>query len=869
MSVGPMMSLAAMLLLSGVAGLSYEVVWLRLAAHAVGSNATAMALTLAAFMGGMALGARAIGPSVDRARQPLRWFAACEVGLAGFAFLVPMLLGLLADVDRVLGPILPGRSASWAVGTLTVFVFLLPTSLMGATLPAIAAHLARWRLVRGFVALYAVHVFGAVLGCLAASLAAIPAFGLHRTSYLGAVFNLTAAGIAWLVANRKAAIEPESARMTAESAVPGSTLAASAPSLRGSLSPGTCAALAFASGFLLLGSEVVFVRTLVMSLSAKVHSFAIMLATFLAGLSLASAVSTLVPARWGPRGWIAGILGVTALALLLARENVLRGVPVSLEQFMSDGEVSRGEYLLLLLRTCGLSLLPVALSAGMILPLLLRVATNTRAAAGTNVGRILFWNTAGSVSGPLVLTWLLVPLFGLLGSLYLAAWGAVALALWVLVRRSSDWRVIVFGTVGTAAVVVCLVRVEPHLGGTPSLDSTLAVERKLLGAAPPEILHHREGSTATVTVTTRDGRPTLRLDGFEAAGVPGERTQAYQYMRLLAHLPVLLRPANELELGLVICCGTGTTAGSLCAHPLERVDLVDLHPEVLDCLGYFREANRDLENDRRCRKVATDGRVHLRRTSARYDVITLEPMPPQYAGMTQLYSVEFYRDCERVMKDGAVLAQWLPYHLVTAEQARAMVAAVVEVFGEVQVWEHRKTGILVACKGSELVVDEGRFQEARQAPTIRADFDAMGFVDFEAFLDAYVCDAESLELGDVAPIRDDRPDLEYRVFGFGLQASGQEELARIREPFFRARLECEPPMRGVEPERARALIVRWRATSFARYASFLRAREGRREAHDFLERAVQANAELASAPMIRSLLTRWRAESRHRASRVR
>src|SRR5262245_55944465 len=91
--------LPLLLLLSGSAGLSYEVVWLRLLSNVIGCSTAATATVLAVFMAGMALGSLVLGPLVDRLARPLRLYAVLELVLAAIAVSLPRLLGLVERVD--------------------------------------------------------------------------------------------------------------------------------------------------------------------------------------------------------------------------------------------------------------------------------------------------------------------------------------------------------------------------------------------------------------------------------------------------------------------------------------------------------------------------------------------------------------------------------------------------------------------------------------------------------------------------------------------------------------------------------------------------------------------------------------------------
>jgi hypothetical protein len=152
---------------------------------------------------------------------------------------------------------------------------------------------------------------------------------------------------------------------------------------------------------------------------------------------------------------------------------------------------------------------------------------------------------------------------------------------------------------------------------------------------------------------------------------------------------------------LVICFGTGQTANAVRNEGVEQLDVVELSSAVLRMAHYF-ELNEGVLDDPRVTAHVMDGRAWLRRTDRRYDVITLEPMPPNHAGVNSLYSREFYELAAARLNPGGVVAQWLPFHLVTTHHAIAITRAFVDVFPDAMLWIDPvdRTGILVGRQGT-------------------------------------------------------------------------------------------------------------------------------------------------------------------------
>jgi hypothetical protein len=146
---------------------------------------------------------------------------------------------------------------------------------------------------------------------------------------------------------------------------------------------------------------------------------------------------------------------------------------------------------------------------------------------------------------------------------------------------------------------------------------------------------------------------------------------------------------------LVICFGTGQTANAVRKEGPEQLDIVDVSANVFALAHHFPE-NEGVLDDPRVQTHVMDGRAWLRRTSQRYEVVTLEPMPPTFAGSNSLYSVEFYQLVAERLQPGGVVAQWLPFHLIDPEESAAITAAFIEVFPDAYLWiDMSGTGILV------------------------------------------------------------------------------------------------------------------------------------------------------------------------------
>ena len=209
--------------LSGAAALVYEVVWTRLLTLQVGHGLAAASTVLAAFMGGLAIGAAAGGRIGQRMSPPaaLRAYAGLEAAIAAIALLLPVLLAALRTPLAALYANGDGGLAFAVVRMGSSLLLLsLPAAAMGATFPIASRWMVRHASSVSTDAgrLYAANTLGAAAGALLAGFVLLPALGLWGATLVGVVLNLAAAAGAWWISTlpaasrRRAPRRPQSAR---------------------------------------------------------------------------------------------------------------------------------------------------------------------------------------------------------------------------------------------------------------------------------------------------------------------------------------------------------------------------------------------------------------------------------------------------------------------------------------------------------------------------------------------------------------------------------------------------------------------------------------------------------------------------------
>jgi len=659
-------ALMALLFLSGWSGRVYQVLWREELALLAGRAWEATAMTLAVFMAGLGLGSALGGRFADRLRRPLAAYSGLETGAGFLALAVPVALEALAPAHRALWSAVGGGPAGALLGgALAALVLLPPTVLMGATLPVLARHAAGGVFGRELPMLYGANTLGAAAGALSAAFLLLPAFG--RSITLLAAVSITML-VAFLAARLARAAEP---------------LGAAPPAAQGPPAPWGPALLALASGLLALGLELFWTQSLALTLGSPTYAFGLMLAALLLGLGAAA----LAAGAWVGRGrepWTLVAWAFCGGGLLTAAGTALLGQIPWIAGF-ATARLGQS-FALHSLATFAIALLligPPAFLLGLALPALL-AAGGRRGREGRSTGRLYAANAAGSVLGPLLAGFVVLPALGSRRAL-LACGALLALAgLGVALARKR-------GRLPAAAAAGCALGLAALL---PPWDLKAAASGFHLYAARHEreglahvldreqLLWFREGAQGTVAVfdfAGRDGRTlrTYAMNGkFEGSTNPTDM----QTQTRIAEVPLALCPREPREV-FVLGLGTGVTLASVLRYPVERVDVCEISPAVAAMAGrFFGEVNQRCLDDPRLDLRLDDGRLWLKLSGRRYDAVLSEPSNPWMAGVASLFTLETFQSMRAALRPDGVACQWVQAYLLGEERFRTVLRTWLQVF---------------------------------------------------------------------------------------------------------------------------------------------------------------------------------------------
>src|SRR5437868_6101817 len=588
--------------LSGVSGLVYQLLWIRLLYQAFGSTIQSVSTVVAAYMGGLGLGAWLIGRIADRHPRPARLYGWLEIGIGVYAvvstFVLQLARSLYVSVATALGV---GGAASIALRFgLAALVLLVPTTLMGATLPVLTRAFTgevRAVLKHELATLYSVNTLGAVVGTAVAGFFLIEHVGIRVSLWLTAALNVGLGLIAvWLARPLAPIAVDRSSAPVGQTRTPQDPVRAIALALLG--------LTAFAS----LLYEIAWTRVLVMIVGGSSYAFTLVLLVFLLGIGIGSAiVARRSESQRDPGSGAALAQGITAAgaALLFLLFSALPVYIIAIFQVTFLGATSR---LLLMALAVGSVVLVPAVGMGMTFPLLTDLVAERGRARGADVGRAYGLNTLGSIAGAaltglVLVVWLGSDLTLRLG-LLLSALSALTLAFLVSRRVAADpaaparvsARVLVAGALALMAIVIAvaaprwstrLIDLGPTIYGRRPMDRPALAA--FLANRGERLLAFKEGWNATVSVWESAHNRYLKVNGkTDASDFADMDTQVVVGLAAAAARP-------DAKSALIIGYGSGVSAGVVAAIPgMARVKIVELEPAVLQMDPFFRHVNGDV-----------------------------------------------------------------------------------------------------------------------------------------------------------------------------------------------------------------------------------------------------------------------------------
>ncbi|MDB4979889.1 MAG: hypothetical protein JWM82_641 [Myxococcales bacterium] len=727
--------------LSGASGLILEMLWTRMLTLVFGSTTLAVSTVLTAFMGGLGLGSYLAGKFADRLRTPVRAYALAEASIGVYALLVPLVISLYPSLNRWLWSAFGDRYALLSVlrFAASAGLLLLPTTLMGATLPILARHFVQhpWELRRIGVrigTLYSVNLFGAVAGSFLAGFVFLPTFGLRWTNVTAAAFNLTLAA-AVLVARRFVETDAPSHQQTMdelidEAAAQGTIAARAAPpaAVIDDRSRRVALGAFVVSGATAMTLQVMWTRALAVLIGSSIFSFTIILVAFLIGLGIGSAVFGRLSQRTAhPVRWLAGLhLGIAAAVGVsyLCTDRL----PFVFTWLLRSSSFAVDTILTCQFVLACVTVLPATILMGGIFPLTVRVASGRLDSVGRDIGNAYALNTIGAIVGSFLSGFVTLPKLGLQRGIYASVLGGllVAAALFAVAPGLSRKRRAAGVGAAFALAVLGLLLPRWNLVSFSSGFFRVSIAREYISRQihkkswqDPKLVFYEDGTATTVTVDQWGKTYSLKNNGkVDASNDSDMATQI-----VVGLLPLLLYRQEAPPKVALVGFGSGVTAGAITQYPIASLEVVELEPAIYRASHFFDNDNhRPLENPKVTARVG-DGRNFLTQRRDPFDVIVSQPSNPWLTGVSNLFTREYFRDVKKRLAPHGIFCQWAQLYEMSPWNIKTIYRTVREEFPYVYVFsaEDLSSDTILIASLEPLSLDLDVLTKAFRDPTTRAE----------------------------------------------------------------------------------------------------------------------------------------------------
>jgi len=651
--------------LSGFAALLYQTAWMRLFAIAFGTSEIAVAVVLAGYMVGLAIGAAVAARYVNRITRPVLVYGILEGAIAIAALALPLLVDVSGQLYAYFvggQPVPPdastfGQSLYYSIASF--LVLLVPTALMGATLPLLARYAVTSdrNLGSRVSALYSMNTFGAVGGTLVAGFVLLPALGLRGTVWVGVLVNglvfILAVVLARYAGNLRDVSGPESEQKEAHQGI------------------NFILPMILLSGVLSFVYEVLWTRMLSHLLGSSIYAFATMLSAFLAGIAIGAAGAGLL-ARDPQRA--TRVFAVCQFGIALASAFIYWRIEQSLPLGIGYAAIAFAV------------ILPSTIFIGATYPLAVRAYAGNVADVGRASAIVYSWNTVGSIVGAIGGGFFIIPMLGFAGTAQLAVMSNVLIGLLVLIlcARRSSWPALPRWQLAGGVVVLIGLAVAFN----PQRPDGL-ISRAIFGGSGEQLVrevHYSVGRSSTVLMTENRARFDLSTNGLPEAQIEFKGAPPVVLsQRWLGMWPALARP--EADSMLVVGLGGGVVLEGVPAS-IETLHVVELEAGVVEAnrlIGDRREID-PLANEQ-LHLVVNDARNALRLTSRTYDAIVSQPSHPWTAGASHLFTREFFGLVKSRLNEDGVFVQWMNAEFLDEELLRRLVATLLSEFRNVRIYQ--------------------------------------------------------------------------------------------------------------------------------------------------------------------------------------
>ncbi len=682
--------------ISGFVSLVLETLWVKRFVLVFGGTTLAIVTVLTAFMGGLALGSFIASRHADKLKKPVKIYGFLEAGVALYALALPSFISLLPLLFQFIPQNTPLPLIASFRFLLSLFLLLLPTTLMGATLPVLSRYFVKQHHTIGIDAgiLYSINTLGAVAGAFIAGFILLPLWGIQISLWLVSGILLLLAITMIIVGDHLNIANKEASPTKAnddEAILLEEAIQFEQTSFDEEHEKRLQKIVIFiigVTGASAMIFQVIYSRALAMILGSSTYAFTLILVVFLMGLSLgAGAAAKLIKHSWDLiQSWC---LFLVATAIIVALGSLyMDQLPLLFATFAFEMAQKANPLAFLVLKAfiTAISLLIPTFLMGTFFPLALAIYSRRRTGISQSVGLIYTANTIGSIIGSILAGFLIIPIIGMQNGLALIVILYLLSAFSLNIIKKSE-NLILFGIILVIGMLSLFLfpRWNPAkmtLGMfRPSIYRYRTFQESLI---PNKLLFYKEGMIATVSVEgTKDFR-ALKVNGKTDASNLGDRSTQIG----VAALPLLFHEkAKEV---LIVGWGSGMTVGAALFFPIKHLIAIELEPAVIEASHYFDRWNFQPLHHKNLTLILNDGRNYLSMSRKKYDIIISEPSNPWVSGVSNLFTVEYFTLVKSHLQKRGLFCQWIQTYELSYKNIVMLLRSLSRVFPYVYLFELEK-----------------------------------------------------------------------------------------------------------------------------------------------------------------------------------
>ncbi len=683
-------------------------------------------------------------------------------------------------------------------GVVALLLLLFPTILMGGSLPVLSRYLnhltQRQALSVDVSQLYAWNTFGAISGTLLTGYFFLAHLGIATTNVLAAMVNFMVAGLFWLSLARR-----EGQRLELQSESDGSVEQGQP---QGELAPPQRRLLLATygvSGVAAFIYEVAWTRALEMILGTTTYAFTVMLATFLLGIALGSAIYSRIPLTISRITLYLSLQMVVVVSVLFS-SILLDQFPVYYLSLRADFFDSWFGVQFMRFLLASLVMLIPTTAMGILFPVVTALTvSHTRKAYG--IGGAYGANTIGAAIGAALASLVLIPLWGMQTTILLGALLNFSIVL-LLLMLGRFWRIgqrLQSAAAAAAVLFAIIFNINPwaprvmssgvYIYADDYYDTAQRYNRIMhesdLGETQPpadlwraamnnfDLLYYDTGRTSTVAVMENtEGVRSLMINGKVDASAHENATQSdLRTQEVLAHLPLMMVPRREQV--FVVGLGSGITAGSVLLHPINNLHVAEISPAVIEAARLFERYNNGVLDAPRVSLFQMDARQRLRVAEPEsYDVVISQPSNPWIRGESMLFTHEWYELVKSRLRPHGLFAQWIPAYNIAPHNLKVIIHTLSTVFPNLTIWNTGSAGdlLMIANKDEQFRIDYPQLMAYAAQSQLQQRLQQLGLDPQSFFFDQFVMGPvevrKYLSRGARYPLRENTDDLliiEYRT----------------------------------------------------------------------------------------------------------